>query len=118
MATGLSLWAGRKYHLNKMSLRELLFAYLSGLGLSRYVPGRDVVHRLRRRDDARGGGPGALRGQQRVPGPAECVDGVGERPAAEDDEALTVDPAKLTPQRDPRTRSRRSWDRPARATTW
>jgi len=29
MATGLSLWAGRKYHLNKMTLRELLFAYFT-----------------------------------------------------------------------------------------
>ena len=29
MGSGLSLWAERKYHLNKMTLRELLFAYFT-----------------------------------------------------------------------------------------
>ena len=29
MAIGLNLWAGRKYYLNKMTLRELLFAYFT-----------------------------------------------------------------------------------------
>jgi len=37
MATGLSLWAGRKYHLNRMTLRELLFAYFTHHSILTYL---------------------------------------------------------------------------------
>jgi sterol desaturase/sphingolipid hydroxylase (fatty acid hydroxylase superfamily) len=37
MAIGLSLWAGRKYYLNKMTLRELLVAYFTHHSILTYL---------------------------------------------------------------------------------
>ena len=37
MAIGLNLWAGRKYYLNKMTLRELLVAYFTHHSILTYL---------------------------------------------------------------------------------
>ena len=57
MAIGLNLWAGRKYLLNKMTLRELLVAYFTHHSILTYLAlialSSGLAVRLRRSPPAR-----------------------------------------------------------------